>query len=101
MMRFTLVVIWLLFVLGGVSEVQAQVTIDVSKINCDQFSGFKVADPEKIAIWLSGYYNGKRGNTIIDLQKLQSVTKKLTYYCVMNPNVLVMDAVNNVIGTDR
>jgi hypothetical protein len=34
----------------------AQVTIDVSKITCEQYLGFKVADPRDIGIWLSGYY---------------------------------------------
>ena len=34
---------------------QAQTTIDVAKISCDQFVLMTVADPDYIAIWLSGY----------------------------------------------
>ena len=41
----------------------AQVSIDVSKITCDQYLAFKVADPKDIGVWLSGYYHGKQGNT--------------------------------------
>jgi hypothetical protein len=41
-------------------------TLDVSKISCEQFSGYKITDPQKIAIWLSGYYHGKQGSTILD-----------------------------------
>jgi acid stress chaperone HdeB len=51
----------------------AQVTIDVSKITCDQYVGFKVADPKDIATWLSGYYHGNRATPFlnpIDLKKL-------------------------------
>jgi hypothetical protein len=36
----------------------AQTTIDVAKITCEQLVLLKVADPNHIAIWLSGYYNG-------------------------------------------
>jgi hypothetical protein len=37
----------------------AQVTIDVAKITCDQFTLYKVTDPQNIAMWLSGYYHGR------------------------------------------
>ena len=32
----------------------AQTTIDVAKITCEQLVLMKVADPDHIAIWLSG-----------------------------------------------
>jgi HdeA/HdeB family len=47
---------------------QAQVIVDVSKITCDQYVHAKITTPNLIAAWLSGYYNAKRNNTIIDLR---------------------------------
>ena len=41
----------------------AQVMLDLSKVTCDQWAGYKITNPQNIALWLSGYYNGKRGNT--------------------------------------
>jgi hypothetical protein len=41
----------------------AQTTVDIAKITCEQLVLLKVADPDHIAIWLSGYYNGKRNTT--------------------------------------
>jgi len=35
--------------------------VDVSKITCDQFATYKIANPEYIAIWLNGYYHGTQG----------------------------------------
>ena len=52
------------------SGAQAQVTVDVSKITCDQFTLYKITDPQNIAIWLSGYYHGQRNSTLIDTQQL-------------------------------
>ena len=42
----------------------AQVTIDVAKISCFQFATYKIAEPDRIAIWLHGYFHGKRGDLI-------------------------------------
>ena len=79
----------------------AQVTLDMAKITCDQFSGYKITNPDKIAIWLSGYYNGKRGNTVIDTQRFDENSKKLLLYCVQNPRMSVMDAVDKVLSPDN
>ena len=59
------IAVGLIFALETVPAVRAQVTVDVSKITCDQFNGYKVTNPKNIAIWLSGYYHGKRGETTV------------------------------------
>ena len=79
----------------------AQVTIDVAKINCDQYLGFKVADPRDIAIWLSGYYSGKRGTAVLETQVLAENSRKLQDYCIRNPQVPVMQAVETLFGVAR
>lgn len=88
----------LIFALGIVPAVRAQVMLDVSKITCDQFAGYKITTPQNIAIWLNGYYNGKRSNTVIDMQKFGENTKTLERYCIQNPQILVMKAVETVFG---
>jgi hypothetical protein len=72
MMRST----WLslLLMLLALSTAQAQTTTDIAKITCDQFVSATVAPPDNIA--MSGYYHGKRGSTIIDVQKLKEQPKK-------------------------
>ena len=72
--------------------------LDVAKITCEQFTGYKITNPQNIAMWLSGYYNGKRGNTILDAQGLNANVKNLEGYCIKNPKTLVMQAVETVLG---
>jgi len=88
----------LLLTLAWASSAQAQVTIDVAKISCKQFTSFKVANPDQIALWISGYYNGKRGNTVIDVEKLRSNALNVKNYCYNHPDILVMEAVETVLG---
>ena len=97
MIRLTLLASALVLVLGPVSGAWAQVTIDVSKITCDQFTLYKVTSPDNIAIWLSGYYSGKRNSTIVDTQSLAADAKKVTEYCIRNPQIPVMQAVETVL----
>ena len=84
-----------------VPTAQAQVTLDVSKITCDQFTGYKITNPQNIAIWLSGYYNGKRGSAVLDTQKLIANAKTLRKYCIRNPETLVMQAVETLFAKER
>jgi hypothetical protein len=74
----------------------AQVTIDVSKITCQQYVLFTVADPRDIAMWLSGYYNGKRNNTVLDTQEFRQRARKVMEYCQLNPKATVMEAVEKI-----
>jgi acid stress chaperone HdeB len=83
------------------SAAQAQTTIDVSKISCDQLVTARVASPDYIAIWLSGFYNGKRNNTIIDVQRLQDNAQKIRTYCLYNNKGTVMEAVEKVLSQEK
>src|SRR3974390_165799 len=70
----------------------AQMTIDVSKITCEQFRTYKVANPNYIAIWLDGYYSSKRDSTIVEVQSFKDNFEKLKDYCITNLKEPVMEA---------
>ena len=91
----------LILALGPCSAARSQVTIDVAKITCDQFTLFKVTDPRNIAIWLSGYYHGKRDNTLVDTQQLAANTDKIKTYCRQKPEATLMQAVETVFGAPK
>ena len=76
-----------------------QVTIDVSKVTCDQFAGGKVGLPRTTAIWLNGYYHGKRGSTTIDTQQSEAIFTELMNFCQTGGNgkVLVMQALEHLL----
>ena len=79
-------------------DAEAQVVVDVSKITCDQFATYKIENPEYIAIWLSGYYHGTRGDMKVDIQTLSADAKKVEVYCLSKPDVLLVQAVKTVLG---
>ena len=98
---------------------QAQVSIDVSKITCDEYVRDKIPTPDfvsfsavgslearamlsrwLIAAWLSGYYHAKRNNKIVDLDTLEDNVSKVTNYCYDEKNfkVPIMEAIVKVLG---
>jgi hypothetical protein len=87
----------ILLALAASSRAGAQVTIDVAKITCDQFTLYKVTDPQNIAIWLSGYYHGQRNDTTVDTQELATYLQSVKDYCNLNPQVRVMQAVDSML----
>lgn len=85
------------------TEAHAQVTVDVSKITCEQYLTFKVADPRDIAIWLSGYYHGKQGSTLFEPQQLKANAEKLKTACFQraNSNSPVMEVIQKTLGSEK
>ncbi len=88
------------FLLVGIifSSAHAQVTIDVAKITCQQFRSYAVTDPNNIALWLSGYYNGQRNNTIINIETFKEHLEKVKDYCITHPTITVMQAIEALLG---
>jgi hypothetical protein len=80
----------------------AQVTVDVAKITCGQFLAYSIADPKDIALWLNGYYTGKRGgSTLLDTQALKSNYDQLRSYCLVNQNTPVTQAVETLFSGSK
>jgi len=98
---------------------QAQVSIDVSKITCDEYVHDKIPTPDSvsfsavgslearamlsrwlIAAWLSGYSHNKRNNLIIDLSSFEENVNKLNNYCYDEKNfkVPIMEAIERIVG---
>ena len=81
----------------AITQAHGQVTIDVSKITCQQFRSYSITDPNNIALWLSGYYNGQRNNTIISVSSFKENLAKLKDYCITGPTKTVMQAVEAIL----
>ena len=84
--------------LAVTSAAPAQVMLDLNKVTCDQFIKYKVADPKLIAVWLSGYFHGKRGDPVVDTQRLNADADAVEKYCFKNPEASLMPSVEAVIG---
>ena len=101
MIKFILVALGLILALEKIPPAQAQVTLDISKVTCDQYNAYKVTNPQNIAIWVNGYYHGKRGDVTLETQRLVENARKLRDYFRRNRETLVLEAVETLFGKDR
>jgi hypothetical protein len=95
------VALGLILCLERVPPAQAQVTLDISKVTCDQYNAYKVTNPQNIAIWVNGYYHGKRGDVTLETQRLVENARKLRDYCRRNREALVLEAVETLFAKGR
>jgi len=100
-MFFRLVASAIVLVAFSISPVRAQMTLDVSKITCEQYYLAKVVHPNSVAIWLSGFYNGKRNNTILDVERVKASAYKIRSYCRDNFQTTMVEAVEKVMGPSQ
>ena len=80
----------------------AQVTVDVAKITCGQFLAYSIADPKEIALWLNGYYTGKRGGGMLfDTQAAKANYDRLRSHCLVNQDTPVAQAVEMLFNEKK
>jgi len=84
-------------------SVQAQMTLDVAKITCRQYLFDRTISPNAptIATWLSGYFNGKRDNTVIDIGNVRKNRDQVEDYCRMNLDIILIEAVRAALGSSK
>src|SRR6476660_5845615 len=85
--------------LVGLQAVQAQVTIDITKITCDQFLAGQLTDANTLSKWLSGYVNGERKKTLIDPLSLRASDLKTS--CITLPGWPVLEAARNLVDAHK
>ena len=82
-----------LFLFVQIPTMQAQVTVDVVRITCEQLEMQALPWTSRdIVLWLSGYYYGKQDNTIIEPDAIKRDENKLNTYCFEHGETTVMDA---------
>jgi acid stress chaperone HdeB len=85
------------------SSAMAQVTVDVSKVTCDQYVHQRFGPPRLVGAWLSGYYNAKRDNHVMDVQNFEANLSKLEKFCYQEKNfkIPIMQAVEQLLGAGK
>jgi hypothetical protein len=54
-----------------------------------------------IANWLSGYFNGLKNNTVVDLGAMAKNKDKVEDYCRLNQDVTLIEAAKIALGLPK
>jgi len=100
MNKFRLLIAGTVLALGVAPASRAQVIVDMSKITCDQLlhgSGNSI----ETAIWISGYYNGLRKNTKLDLGQFKHNAELVISGCESSPKKTVMQTIDGLLSKKK
>ena len=102
-MRIWLAILALAFAILAAPNAQAQMTMDFAKVTCKQylFDQLISANAPLVAAWVSGYLNGKRNNTVMDIGTFRKNKDVVEDYCRMNQDVTLIDAATQALGPDK
>jgi hypothetical protein len=102
-MRAVLITLTALLAALSSSEAWAQMTVDVAKITCRQYLFDRTFSPRApmIANWLSGYFNGLKTNTVVDLGEMARNKDKVEDYCRLNQDVTLIEAAKTALGLPK
>lgn len=90
MRRSTLLGVAILAVSATVAHAEK---VDMAKLTCADMAQSYLEEVIVTAAWMSGFFNGKNGNTAIDIRQLSLNSENVVAYCRSNPTATVMDAV--------
>jgi len=102
-MKAYFVALTALSLLLSASAAWAQMTVDVAKITCRQYLFDRTFSPRApmIANWLSGYFNGQKNNTVVDLGTMAKNKDKVEDYCRLNQDVTLIEAAKTALGLSK
>jgi len=68
-----------LLIVFAAQSAQAQITVDISKITCEQFNVLEKQD--SVAIWLSGFYHGQKRDPVLEINVFEETVRKYRAAC--------------------
>jgi hypothetical protein len=80
-----------------VSQAQAQVTIDMTKVSCADYLAMHGPEAGDFAAWMSGWFNQKHGSTQVNLKGLSMNIASVEKWCASNPKELIMGALQQSV----
>ena len=76
----------------------AQLTIDMGAIKCDQYLAMSPAMSRDFSAWMSGWFSYQTRRTFVDLLLHQKNIANLKAWCQYHPQDSVMIGLQNAIG---
>jgi HdeA/HdeB family len=75
----------------------AQLTIDMGRITCDQYLAMAPSRSNDFSAWMSGWFSYKNDRTFVDIVAHQKNIASVKEWCKLHPGESVMTGLKNAI----
>ena len=74
----------------------AQISVDMNKITCGGWLGYSPEERDFVRFWMSGYYNAAADINVLNYDRFQRNSAKITAYCKKNKSKTLPTAIKNI-----
>ncbi len=74
----------------------AQISVDMNQITCGSFLGYSPDVRDFVRSWMSGYYNAAANNNVLNFDRFQKNSAKVTAYCRTHKSQTLPTAIKNL-----
>jgi hypothetical protein len=80
----------------GASQLSmAQISVDMNQITCGRWLGYSPDEREFVRFFMSGYYNAAANSNVLNYDRFQKNSKKITAYCKKHKSKTLPTAIKN------
>ena len=79
----------------------AQLTVQMADVRCDQYLAMPPAQQEKFAAWMSGWYSYQTRTPWVDFAQYRQNIANVRAWCVRWPNEKIMTGLSKATGTQE
>ena len=74
----------------------AQISVDMNQITCGSFLGYSPDVRDFVRSWMSGYYNAAANSNVLNYDRFQKNSAKVTAYCRTHKSQTLPTAIKNL-----
>ena len=74
----------------------AQINVDMNQITCGRWLGYSPEERDFVRFWMSGYYNAAANSNVLNYDRFQKNSAKITAYCKKNKSKTLPTAIKNI-----
>jgi uncharacterized membrane protein YjdF len=74
----------------------AQINVDMNQITCGGWLGYSPEERDFVRFWMSGYYNAAADSNVLNYNRFQRNSAKITAFCRKNRSKTLPTAIKNI-----
>jgi hypothetical protein len=95
-MRYRALAVGVALLAAASAPAAAQVKLDMNKVTCGDWLGYGPANRDFVRFFLSGYYSAAANNDVLDYNRLQKNSAKVTAFCKKHKSDTLPTAIKKV-----
>jgi hypothetical protein len=95
-MKWNVLLVAATMMVSATSPSVAQISVDMNQITCGRFLGYNPDIRNFVRSWMSGYYNAAGNSNILDYDRFQKNSAKVTSYCRTHKSQTLPTAIKNL-----